>query len=350
MVLSGAHLDLPALPRSVGQLRAHVRAFAAAAGAGDEVVGDIAFAVTEAATNAVLHAYVDRDPGTLSLRCAAEPGRLLVRLLDDGRGMSFRPDSPGVGLGLATMGRLATSLDVRERAGGGTEVVLAFAADGVEGDPAGEDAAWPGRGLDGFAARVAGTLCDVVTVDVLHDGVLRRVAAHVAGDPAATSWLARSLPPARPGTATWAAMHAHDTQLVVHDPSVPRAPGGTGERLGLGWWLAVPIASGEQPVLGLLGLGGRGDRPPPGVAAQRRARALADRVASGLTHAAAQAALATTRRRLELVLDALDHPVVVQDAAGTTVYANRAADGADLAGARRVDLGDGLVALLPRGR
>src|SRR5918998_55426 len=71
----------------------------------------------------------------------------------------------------------------------------------------------------------------------------------------------------RPGSVTasrWAALREGGARLVVHDPSVPRSPGGTGERLGLTWWVAVPVEGPDGMPAALWGLGGRdGGRPVP---------------------------------------------------------------------------------------
>ena len=132
-------------------------------------------------------------------------------------------------------------------------------------------------------------MADVSCVDVVSGGVLRRAAAEVAGDPELTAWLRRALPPAKPGTATWGALREGGPQLVVHDASVPRSPGGTGERLGLTWWVSVPLEGAQGTPAALWGLGGReGGRPVP---SQEVMRALAD---------AARADLAQESRRAEL--------------------------------------------------
>ena len=71
-------------------------------------------------TNAVLHAYIDREPGMVIVTAHAGPGELVVCVIDDGRGMQPRPDSPGLGMGLPMIGQLTTSVDIRERPSGGT--------------------------------------------------------------------------------------------------------------------------------------------------------------------------------------------------------------------------------------
>ena len=61
---------------------------------------------------------------------------------------------------------------------------------------------------------------------------------------------------------------------VVHDANVPRSPGGTGERLGLTWWVAVALEGPDGMPAALWGLGGRdGGRPVP---SERVMGALAD--------------------------------------------------------------------------
>ena len=101
-------------------------------------------------------------------------------------------------------------------------------------------------------------------MDLVQDGVLRRVAAEVADDPALTAWLRTAVPPAKPGTATWSALREGGARLVVHDPTVPRSPGGTGEHLDLAWWIAVALETPDGAQCALWGLGGRGGgRPVP---------------------------------------------------------------------------------------
>jgi hypothetical protein len=73
------------------------------------------------------------------------------------------------------------------------------------------------------------------------------------------------VPPAKPGTATWAALREGGARLVVHDPTIPRSPGGTGERLNLTWWIAVALQKSNGTPAAIWGLGGRaGGRPVPG--------------------------------------------------------------------------------------
>ncbi len=51
---------------------------------------------------------------------------LCVTVLDDGVGMVPRPDSPGLGMGIALMTRFADSVELRSRPEGGAEVSMRF--------------------------------------------------------------------------------------------------------------------------------------------------------------------------------------------------------------------------------
>jgi hypothetical protein len=151
---------------------------------------------------------------------------------------------------------LVDTLEIAPRSGGpGTVVTMAFA-----GAPKPREAS----GLEPLCTLALESVADASCVDVVSGGVLRRVTAEVAGDAEATAWLRRALPPAKPGTATWAALREGGAQLVVHDPSVARSPGGTGERLGLAWWVAVRLEGPDGAPIAQWGLGGRrGGRPVP---------------------------------------------------------------------------------------
>jgi anti-sigma regulatory factor (Ser/Thr protein kinase) len=120
-------VTLPAIPASIGHLRSYAREFASGAGATDEAITDIALAISEAATNAVIHAY----PGgrttndTASLRGNVADDWLELAVAD--RGAGFRPGPPGgLGFGLKVMAAVSDSMRVEQREEG-TTVVLRFA-------------------------------------------------------------------------------------------------------------------------------------------------------------------------------------------------------------------------------
>jgi anti-sigma regulatory factor (Ser/Thr protein kinase) len=336
-------VELPAAAASIAALRQAAREFALEAGAEKAVAADVALAVTEAATNAFLHAFVDREPGRITLVCEAGQGQLRYSIADDGRGMQPRPDSPGLGVGLSTIGALALRLDLRQgRDGTGTEVDLTFAAPGVlAGGPAertsrdaalldrvsriAHTAAWPRTGVEQVVELLAGELGDAATLSLVQQGTVRRFAAHVHGDPELTQWLAGRPPPAMPGTATWSAARRAEPRLVVHDPSTPRPPGGVGERLGLDWWFAVPLTDPAGLPIGVLGVGGRASRPVPVEREQALLIEVAQRIAGGLANARVLEDLRATRARLERILGRLAEGVVISDPGGQVVYANAAA-------------------------
>lgn len=237
-------------------LRRQAAEFVSTAGAPDEVTETVALAVSEVVTNAVVHAYDRPEGGPVHVSCHADGERFIVEVSDEGGGIWLREDSPGLGHGLAIVGALAHTLNIAPGpAGRGTVVTMAFG-------PASAPATAPG--LEALCPLALESIADVSNVDVVHEGVLRRVAAEVANDPALTAWLLAAVPPAKPGTATWTALREGGARLVVHNPAVPRSPGGTGERLNLMWWVAVALEKSDGTPAALWGFGGRaGGRPVP---------------------------------------------------------------------------------------
>ena len=120
-------LRTQATPAAVPGVRRAIVDFATLHGLGE--APDIALAVSEAVTNAVIHAYRDGRPGEMRVVACAEADRLVVVVRDYGCGMSPHPNSPGLGLGLSVIGRLATELNIeRPDEGGGTRLRMSFAA------------------------------------------------------------------------------------------------------------------------------------------------------------------------------------------------------------------------------
>ncbi|MGH2881883.1 MAG: ATP-binding protein [Solirubrobacteraceae bacterium] len=274
---------LPAEPSAVTLLRHRTAEFVSTAGASDELTEAVALAVSETVTNAVVHAYDGQERGDVRVSCHADGERFTVEVADEGSGIWLRQDSPGMGHGLAMVGALAHTLDIAPGpAGRGTAVTMAFGAvPPPDVSP----------GLDMLCQLALETVADVSNVDLVHEGVLRRVAAEVANDPALTAWLRAAVPPAKPGTATWSALREGGARLVVHDPTVPRSPGGTGERLNLMWWVAVALEKTDGTLAALWGLGGReGGHPVPreeviGIFADAAHRNLVQPAERALLHA-----------------------------------------------------------------
>ncbi len=120
------HEQLPARPQSIGPLRHAVAEFAGSSGASARQRAAIGLAVSEALNNAVTHAYVDRQPGVMAVKAQIHDRSLEVVVVDEGRGMRPRLDSPGSGLGLPMIARLAEDLEISDRMPG-TAVRMTFA-------------------------------------------------------------------------------------------------------------------------------------------------------------------------------------------------------------------------------
>jgi serine/threonine-protein kinase RsbW len=132
LIGQAAALDVryPARASQVPLIRQAVGDVASEFGASDEVLLQINLAVSEAATNAIVHAYRDRaDDEAGDVHVIVRPsfdGRLAVHVQDDGIGLIPRTDSPGMGLGLCLMAHETECFEVRKPPSGGTEVVLRF--------------------------------------------------------------------------------------------------------------------------------------------------------------------------------------------------------------------------------
>lgn len=112
-VLSTLALHAPAEPASVPLLRGGVVGFVLEHDVCADRAEDIRLAVSEALSNAVLHAYRDRDvPGELEVRASRDEQCVEVVVRDAGVGMAPRPDSPGLGLGLPVIARMTDSFEI----------------------------------------------------------------------------------------------------------------------------------------------------------------------------------------------------------------------------------------------
>jgi anti-sigma regulatory factor (Ser/Thr protein kinase) len=121
-------LHLPPDARYVGIARLLMTVAARQAGMDDERVEDLKIAVSEAVTNAILHAFRDRDPGDVLVSGRVDRGRLIIAVGDNGTGMRPNLESTGLGLGISLITKLASDVrfDSTER---GTTVSMSFALD-----------------------------------------------------------------------------------------------------------------------------------------------------------------------------------------------------------------------------
>jgi anti-sigma regulatory factor (Ser/Thr protein kinase) len=93
---------------------------------------DLRLAISEAVSNAVIHAYRDRErPGTVTVSVEVRPAEAVeVVVGDEGLGMSPRSDSPGLGLGLSLIATLADQVEHRSPPdGSGMELWMCFRLD-----------------------------------------------------------------------------------------------------------------------------------------------------------------------------------------------------------------------------
>jgi len=112
----------------VGVIRGEVKAVARELGIEGEELSHVALAVSEAATNAVVHGSVGRDDPHIGLRIDVGDLEMFVTIVDDGDGLKPRPRAEGgtrMGAGLAIIAALTGRLDVRTGSEG-TELRLTF--------------------------------------------------------------------------------------------------------------------------------------------------------------------------------------------------------------------------------
>lgn len=353
--------SVPAEPESVAGIRRAVKGFCSERGVDERVAGDIAIAVSEALSNAVVHAYVGQTRGSVEVVVEIGDDEAVVRVTDSGRGMQAHPDSPGLGVGLPMIGRLARDVSIGEGGGGqGTEIRMTFAAPGARGraaDVAAESdrlevlahvadvtggVGWPFAGYELLLSVLVPAVADACVIDVIDDaGGHHRLGARVADDPGGrlTGWLAGRTPEPDQLLATVAAHRDGRPRVLELDAeTVAKLARDAGdrkqlERMRLTRWLNLPLYSGDQ-LMGSLGMGLRAGRPDPREN-MGFLRAIAERVSRGMANARLIEELRRGGERFERILDGLGAAVTVNDRTGKVVYANEAA--VKLVGAASVD-------------
>jgi len=123
-------LRFPSLAENVGMARVAVAAFASQLGFTVPEVEELRVAVSEAVSNAVIHAYPD-EPGWVEVTCKLREGTLLVTVRDYGCGIedveaarrpAYSSDPERMGLGFAFMDSFMDSVEVESQVGKGTTV------------------------------------------------------------------------------------------------------------------------------------------------------------------------------------------------------------------------------------
>jgi serine/threonine-protein kinase RsbW len=114
----------PAVPRGVGVIRRQVVALVRECGLDDARADEVALAVSEAVTNAIVHGYRGA-PGLIHVSVCRAADELRIAIADDGPGLLPREDSPGLGLGLPIIAHVTQSMEIVS-GGGGTQVRMVF--------------------------------------------------------------------------------------------------------------------------------------------------------------------------------------------------------------------------------
>ena len=128
-------LRVAARPENVAVVRRALAGLAEASGAGEETVGDIKTAVTEACMNAVVHAYPEGDDDRpLEVTAHFDGGHLTICVRDYGTGIQPRPlddsnDPSGMRIGLPLIGALADEFEISGGPARGTQVRIMFDLD-----------------------------------------------------------------------------------------------------------------------------------------------------------------------------------------------------------------------------
>jgi serine/threonine-protein kinase RsbW len=121
----GVSSSYPADADAVVLIRRLVSDLAGRADADAERIDAIRLAVSEAATNSVLHGYRDR-PGEIHLTAQVIDDELSVSIADDGGGLIDPSESPGLGWGWKLIADACDALTIARRSSGGVEMRMRF--------------------------------------------------------------------------------------------------------------------------------------------------------------------------------------------------------------------------------
>ena len=127
-------LTFTALAENEAFARMVVSAFLVRANPTLGVLSEVRTAVSEAVTNAIVHAY-DDEAGKVRLRAAMQGDLLRIEVEDYGRGMedvnramepfyTTQPDKERTGMGFSLMQSFMDSVEVQSAVGSGTLVVM----------------------------------------------------------------------------------------------------------------------------------------------------------------------------------------------------------------------------------
>ena len=127
-------VTFPSLPENEALARMAISAFLVLVDPAVSVVSEVRTAVSEAVTNAVVHAYAEAE-GEIALRARLQDDRLLVEVEDFGCGIedvpramrpffTTRPDEERTGMGFALMQSFMDAVHVVSQPGRGTRVTM----------------------------------------------------------------------------------------------------------------------------------------------------------------------------------------------------------------------------------
>lgn len=117
--------DYSAVADSVPRARTALVAVARSAGADEDQLEAVRLAVSEALTNAVIHAYPERD-GCIHVVAWAGRGEFVIEISDDGLGFQTHTETPGLGMGLGLISQVTDGFTIRQPHSGGTAVRMQF--------------------------------------------------------------------------------------------------------------------------------------------------------------------------------------------------------------------------------
>jgi anti-sigma regulatory factor (Ser/Thr protein kinase) len=121
------NISVEAKASELAPIRRAAAEFAREFGADEEARARIVFAVNEACSNVVSHAYGDDETGTVEVEAWGKGSEVVFSVRDHGTPFAQRPaGSTGAGLGLHLIASLSDDCELRNPEEGGTEILIGF--------------------------------------------------------------------------------------------------------------------------------------------------------------------------------------------------------------------------------